>query len=463
MRSIRGSTFHRLDAGASGYDNLVLCGDWTMNPMNLGCVEGATMSGIRAAQVISGEAIALHDDWLAARRPALRPLARERPRYIQRALNESTSPPYEARATAMYAAVLAADPERLAELCERHLGLNPERCYLPLGPSVVFYAQHNHALSAVDAPGVVPERDFGFLVPVAVCERRAGKLTPVGVAVYMPYLWVDLGAALLGGREVLGFPKGQATLCFPAAPTGAVELRVDTWMPPAAGRSGAWREERLIDARLDGSARSRVRSLADALRSGFDPAWLASRGVDLAGQLRLLRALTLTLRTGGLRMVFLKQYRDAAACDRACYQAIVEAPAPAPAPRGWPHSCPERCSSGSCAAPACSASSACAPRAATPSAPAYPPWRPSTPSWTSRSAPPTWCGPHDMARMACPQRHALLDIPLRHVLRAIYARTGSAARRAAPAAARSGAPARGAAAARRTPRSGSPARRRPAA
>ncbi|MCY1068129.1 hypothetical protein OV090_25525 [Nannocystis sp. RBIL2] len=173
---------------------------------------------------------------------------------------------------------------------------------------------------------MVPERDFGFLVPVAVCERRAGKLTPVGVAVYMPYLWVDLGAALLGGREVLGFPKGQATLGFPTAPTGAVELRVDTWMPPAAGRSGAWREERLIDARLDGSARSRVRSLADALRSGFDPAWLASRGVDLAGQLRLLRALTLTLRTGGLRMVFLKQYRDAAACDRACYQAIVEAP-----------------------------------------------------------------------------------------------------------------------------------------
>lgn len=326
VRSIRGSTFHRLDAGASGYDNLVLCGDWTMNPMNLGCVEGATMSGIRAAQVISGEAIALHDDWLVARRPALRPPARERPRYIQRALNESTSPPYEARATAMYAAVLAADPERLADLCARHLGLNPERCYLPLGPSVVFYAQHNHALSAVDAPGVVPERDFGFLVPVAVCERRAGKLTPVGVAVYMPYLWVDLGAAILGGREVLGFPKGQATLGFPTDPTGAVELRVDAWMPPATGRSGAWREERLLDARLDGSARSRVRSLADALRSGFDPAWLASRGVDLAGQLRLLRALTLTLRTGGLRMVFLKQYRDAAACDRACYQAIVEAP-----------------------------------------------------------------------------------------------------------------------------------------
>ncbi|MBL9101607.1 MAG: NAD(P)-binding protein [Myxococcales bacterium] len=329
VRSVRGSAPLRLDPGASGYDNLVLCGDWTQNPMNLGCVEGATMSGIRAAQVVSGRAIALHDDWLAPRRGEPRPgPARARPRYIERALNESTSPPYEARQTAMYAAVLRAEPEKLLALCDRHLGWGPTRRYLPLGPSAVFYAQHNHALSAVDAPGVVPERDFGFLIPVAVCERRSDGLVPVGVAVYMPYLWVDLGAAVLGGREVLGFPKGQARLQFPGRGDPGVALRVDAWMPPAsAGRDQPWREERLISATtVPGAQDGGVRSLADALRAGYDAAWLARCGIGLGGQLQLLRALTGSLRTGGLRMVFLKQYRDAALSDRACYQAIVEAP-----------------------------------------------------------------------------------------------------------------------------------------
>jgi hypothetical protein len=324
VRSVRGSTPHRLDAGESGYDNLVLCGDWTMNPMNLGCVEGATMSGIRAAQVISGAAVHLHDDWLSAR--AGRPVhARPQPRYIERGLNESTSPPYESRATAMYASVLRADPARLRALCDRHLNLGDDRCYLPLGPSVVFYAQHNDALSAVDAPGVVPERDFGFLVPVAICERRGGKLIPTAIGAYVPYLWVDLGAAVVGGREVLGFPKGQANLSFPPAPHGAVRLRVDSWLPPAAG-DGRWREERLLDARLGDATTGQIRSLAAALRAGYDATWLARCGLDLAAQLRLLKLLTRSLRTGELKMVFLKQYRDAAARGRACYQAIVEAP-----------------------------------------------------------------------------------------------------------------------------------------
>lgn len=328
VRSVRGSTLQRLDAGSSGYDNLVLCGDWTLNPMNLGCVEGATMSGIRAAQVVSGRAVYMHDDWLAGRRGEVRrEPARERPRYIERALNESTSPPYEARQTAMYAAVLRAEPERLLALCDRHLGWSPTRRYVPLGPSAVFYAQHNHALSAVDAPGVVPERDFGFLVPVAVCERRGGQLVPVGVAVYMPYLWVDLGAAVLGGREVLGFPKGQARLQFPGRPDAGLGLRVDAWMPPIAGRTEPWREERVISASVSPDAPGEgVRSLAQALRAGYDAAWLARCGIGLGGQLQLLRALTRSLRTGDLRMVFLKQYRDAAASERACYQAIVEAP-----------------------------------------------------------------------------------------------------------------------------------------
>jgi uncharacterized protein with NAD-binding domain and iron-sulfur cluster len=49
-----GSTKHRLRAGESGFENLVMAGDWVRTGMNVGCVEGATMGGMQAARVISG-------------------------------------------------------------------------------------------------------------------------------------------------------------------------------------------------------------------------------------------------------------------------------------------------------------------------------------------------------------------------------------------------------------------------
>lgn len=307
--SVRGTTRDRLSADESGYRNLVLCGDWVMNPMNLGCVEGATMSGMAAARALGAE-VAIHDDWI------LRARGRAPGRYVERALNESTSPPYVARDVSMYAAVLPADPARLRALLAEHLDLGGDRVHLPLGPFAVFYAQSTRALSAADAPGHVPERDFGFLIPVAVCERRGGRVVPRGVAVYAPFLWVDLAAAMCGGREVLGFPKGLARLDFPDAPRGDVTLRVRSTLPGP----GTWREETLVEATLAPAAGPRGSILA-AMRAGSR----RRAGVDRAGEITLARSLGQALRTGSLPMLFLKQYRDAADPTRACYQAVVEA------------------------------------------------------------------------------------------------------------------------------------------
>jgi uncharacterized protein with NAD-binding domain and iron-sulfur cluster len=38
----------------SGYDNLVLAGDWTDCGMNAGCIEAAVMSGLQAANALLG-------------------------------------------------------------------------------------------------------------------------------------------------------------------------------------------------------------------------------------------------------------------------------------------------------------------------------------------------------------------------------------------------------------------------
>jgi len=49
-----GSDAHRLRCDESGYDNLLLAGDWTDNGLNAGCIEAATLSGLRAANAVLG-------------------------------------------------------------------------------------------------------------------------------------------------------------------------------------------------------------------------------------------------------------------------------------------------------------------------------------------------------------------------------------------------------------------------
>ena len=50
-----GSSKTRLQPGASGYANLFLAGDWTDYGLNLGCFEGAVISGLMAANAITGD------------------------------------------------------------------------------------------------------------------------------------------------------------------------------------------------------------------------------------------------------------------------------------------------------------------------------------------------------------------------------------------------------------------------
>jgi uncharacterized protein with NAD-binding domain and iron-sulfur cluster len=52
-----GSMEARLRCDESGYENLVLAGDWTKNGLDLGCVEAAVMSGREAARAVLGEPV----------------------------------------------------------------------------------------------------------------------------------------------------------------------------------------------------------------------------------------------------------------------------------------------------------------------------------------------------------------------------------------------------------------------
>lgn len=52
--SVPGSDKYRLRPDESGYDNLVLAGDWTDSGLNSGCIESAVLSGLQAANMILG-------------------------------------------------------------------------------------------------------------------------------------------------------------------------------------------------------------------------------------------------------------------------------------------------------------------------------------------------------------------------------------------------------------------------
>lgn len=54
VQSVPGSDKYRLRPDESGYDNLVLAGDWTDCGLNAGCIEAAVISGLQAANVLLG-------------------------------------------------------------------------------------------------------------------------------------------------------------------------------------------------------------------------------------------------------------------------------------------------------------------------------------------------------------------------------------------------------------------------
>jgi uncharacterized protein with NAD-binding domain and iron-sulfur cluster len=61
--SVAGSKRHRMRSDDSGFANLFLAGDWTLNGINGGSVEAAVMSGMQASQGISGYPHTIAGGW----------------------------------------------------------------------------------------------------------------------------------------------------------------------------------------------------------------------------------------------------------------------------------------------------------------------------------------------------------------------------------------------------------------
>ena len=111
-----GSVKHRLPSGESGFENLALAGDWTRNGIDGGCVEAAVISGIEAAESITGVAHAIPGrgpDWL-------QPRGLELPPYVEYGGRATTPPPFLSEGGRMRGFLLEGDEERIAELGRAH-------------------------------------------------------------------------------------------------------------------------------------------------------------------------------------------------------------------------------------------------------------------------------------------------------------------------------------------------------
>ena len=330
-----GSVQHRLRSDTSGFDNLVLAGDWTKNGIDGGCVEAAAVSGMQAARKL-----------IDARREVPRPITGERPDWMQPSAQvrppyaefggRATSPgPFLSQGGTLRGFVLEGDGDRIAGLVHRTLNAPAGRGndYRAVGSRVLLLIGGFDRVSSMTPPfdrwGTVREVIASFWVPVLAGKDWGDVFVAERIGLAVPYIFVDNPMSYLGGRETYGYVKTMGRF----DPPGGVgeNVLVQTFGGNFGRDVGAdWHPFMEIapvgDAgdRVDGGSIARPADLVDHL-AGNVLRRQADGEIVLPG-MRLTRTVVEDLAAGRLRQVFLKQFRDAADGARACYQSVVEAP-----------------------------------------------------------------------------------------------------------------------------------------
>jgi hypothetical protein len=177
--------------------------------------------------------------------------------------------------------------------------------------------------------GALREEEVGIWIPTVAEKRRDGDYVPDHLAIFMPYVFVDDGIALSSGREVYGFAKSQGTVSSngsdwpPAAPLPHAPRDLELHVRGGPRTSTTLTDELLLKVTCQKPSNKDPRTgleefLKDLRKHGGDI-------VDAARQLPPAIATAKELIDGHIRLVFLKQIRDAAHGDRAALSQLVEA------------------------------------------------------------------------------------------------------------------------------------------
>jgi uncharacterized protein with NAD-binding domain and iron-sulfur cluster len=325
-----GSVKHRLPSGESGFENLALAGDWTRNGIDGGCVEAAVISGIEAAESITGIAHTIpgrDPDWL-------RPRALELPPYVEYGGRATTPPPFLSMGGKMRGLLLEGEEDRIADLVDRMFNVpaGGSMDYRSLGSNVLLLLGGFDHVSCLTPPfdrwGSVAEIMASFWVPVMAGRDLGPTFLAERLVLAVPYIFVDNPMSYLGGRETYGYAKTMAR--FDPADALGVRVTMVAFGANFGGEEGAaWRPYLEVEevGSQDGASERPLEGPAGLVRRlvGDLPA-LNSEGEIVLADIRLTADLVDTMLAGQVHQLFLKQFRDADDGTRAAYQSVVEAP-----------------------------------------------------------------------------------------------------------------------------------------
>jgi uncharacterized protein with NAD-binding domain and iron-sulfur cluster len=388
VQALAGTTKHRLKADESGFQNVVLAGDWIKTGIDAGCIEGATLGGMQAARAISGfpQEISGENDFCSHARsgcggcgclgmlgswlqplcgfiqqlcggpsPASPlPLTGATASYVERGGEQVFPQPFDFKDVTVRWYVVDADYNALQALCNHHLN-NPSMGgvdYWPaIGRAVVVRMDIGKAVPQTPGEydyGFIKEGDVALFIPVVSFDG----FTPTGLGMFAPYLFVDHVWGVLCGREIYGLHKIPSQVS-PVPVSSTTVFHVDAHAVQTAGTGLEVKQQRVL-AILAGAAAPGPAPpfVASAAAGGAEP------GPRLAGgeegevirdrrqawtmlvrsvfgpemkinvpQKRSYQDVDSLLQFGNLPLIALKQFRDVANGRNACYQAITESPA----------------------------------------------------------------------------------------------------------------------------------------
>jgi uncharacterized protein with NAD-binding domain and iron-sulfur cluster len=330
-----GSTKHRLAPGDSGFENLVLAGDWTRTPVNAGSVEAAVQSGRTAAAAL----IAAAGEPMRIRTAAA--ASAGVPAYVEYGGLTSAPGPLLCEGTTLYGFWARCDRDRLETLCRKVFDE-------PSGGAVRVTPLLDHAVITFglieriqpqtppfDDMGTVAERHAAIWIPVR-CRGPEG--TPA-VGVFLPYLWLDDPISVASGREVYGYAKNWGYPRFAGdgvTPSSGSEpprsFQLDAHAIRTYGRGEQPSRQRLfeiapaglVDTLLDWATPDDLGDFVGMARASLASLSLAHEELEDLGESRkALRALL----SSEVPQIFLRQFRDPSTEGAASQLQIVTAPA----------------------------------------------------------------------------------------------------------------------------------------
>jgi uncharacterized protein with NAD-binding domain and iron-sulfur cluster len=325
--SVPGSQKHRIAPDESGFEGLVLTGDWTRTGYDLGCIEAATMSGLMAAKALGAKVSVIGEVPRQRATPQV-----TLPRYVDRPGEMALRSPYIMEEVSMTALVLRARQSALGALLDRHLNI-PGRGhvrYVPAAPFVVLAAAFAGRAFSGDPEhrrlGYMPETDVAFWVPAWAMRPGKGGLIPERLVWFLPHVFVSTGAAAAAGREIYGFPKSVVELEVRRSGHALDHLSVVGEVLARHTPETCGTRARILEITRNHAAPGPLRSVAEMLGD-------VARPFDASGAWASSLARRFTM--DEVTIAFLKQFRDVQHTDRACYQAIIEAKATVRTLRGY--------------------------------------------------------------------------------------------------------------------------------